>query len=170
MAAATASQFCLNFQSSSVLDSDAEPRRTAGCGSRDASDGSFLESFAANLSASKLKSLPRPPDSNSTWELPDDYRSGLFGGANPLWQGLDGVFGHLQVPPTEIGVHRLGFRVERLVNSTGFSRLVLVGAGAALQPGVGHWRPEPAGGSLGSESAFRLTCSNPSHCGGSQDS
>lgn len=63
--------------------------------------------------------------SNSTWELPDDYRSGLFGGANPLWQGLDGVFGHLRVPPTEIGVHRLGFRVERLVNSTGFSRLVL---------------------------------------------
>lgn len=45
-----------------------------------------------------------------------------FDDTNPLWAGTESVFGFLRVPPTEIGIHRIGLRVTRIANSS-FSAL-----------------------------------------------
>jgi hypothetical protein len=49
----------------------------------------------------------------SRWSIPADFRAGPYAGTNPLWQGDDAPYGHLQVTPTDIGGHRLGLAVSR---------------------------------------------------------
>ena len=56
--------------------------------------------------------------SPSTWEIPADFMGGLFDQTNPLWAGRDSPYGFLRVPPEEIGIHRIGFQLTLIENST----------------------------------------------------
>ena len=49
----------------------------------------------------------------SDWAIPDDFRQGYLAGANPLWQGSQAPYGHLQVRDGDIGGHRIGLVVAR---------------------------------------------------------
>ena len=54
----------------------------------------------------------------SRWSIPADFRAGMYAGTNPLWQGDDAPYGHLQVTPTDIGGHRLGLGLSRRPEDT----------------------------------------------------
>lgn len=56
---------------------------------------------------------------DSVWSIPSDFRQGFFEGGNPLWQGGEAPYGHLQIRETDIGGHRVGLVVSRVPNSTG---------------------------------------------------
>jgi hypothetical protein len=49
--------------------------------------------------------------SQSSWSIPNDYKTGLFSGSNLLWQGSPAPLGYLQIPVNELGVHRIAFLV-----------------------------------------------------------
>ena len=62
----------------------------------------------------------------SDWAIPDDFRQGYLAGDNPLWQGDDAPYGHLQVRDGDIGGHRIGLAVTRDSASTDrISKLVV---------------------------------------------
>jgi len=56
----------------------------------------------------------------STWDIPDDFKQGFFSNQNPLWAGEDAPYGHLLIPETHIGGHRIGLIIR---NATGGSVL-----------------------------------------------
>lgn len=41
-----------------------------------------------------------------------------FDDTNPLWMGNESVYGFLRVPPTELGIHRIGLQITKGVNDT----------------------------------------------------
>lgn len=49
----------------------------------------------------------------SIWDIPSDFQGGLFAGTNPIWGGGVAPFGYIEVPPGEIGVHRIGLVISR---------------------------------------------------------
>jgi hypothetical protein len=52
----------------------------------------------------------------SQWSIPDDFRQGFYAyGRNPLWQNETAPYGHLQVRDDEIGGHRIGVVVSRVL-------------------------------------------------------
>ena len=52
----------------------------------------------------------------SKWSIPDDFRQGFYSyGRNPLWQNDTAPYGHLQVQEDEIGGHRIGVVVSRVL-------------------------------------------------------
>lgn len=80
-------------------------------------DGS--ETMAANTPYASLEyKVSRDMYTPSTWEIPDDFMGGLFDQTNPLWAGGEAPYGFLRVPPGEIGVHRIGFQLTPIANTT----------------------------------------------------
>ena len=79
--------------------------------------GSTLDTATSMLKGSKWENEPYTVSTNlylnSTWSIPDDYRQGFFSLANPLWRGDDAPYGHLQIPDTGIGGHRIGISISR---------------------------------------------------------
>ena len=66
---------------------------------------------------------------NSTWSIPADFHSGFFQGLNPLWQGAEAPYGHLQINETDLGGHRIGLTISRegeAAGNTSFSDLRVV--------------------------------------------
>ena len=85
----------------------------------------------------------------SRWSIPADFRTGMFAGTNPLWQGEEAQYGHIQVDPDEIGGHRIGVVVLRVNESIDNVSTMLVerlplgtqGAGTLMDEPGSHGEP-----------------------------
>ena len=55
---------------------------------------------------------------DSVWSIPADFREGFYEDGNPLWQGAEAPYGHLQIRETDIGGHRIGVAISRPDNDT----------------------------------------------------
>ena len=61
----------------------------------------------------------------SSWEIPADFRAGFWQGLNPLWEGQTAPYGHLQARDTDIGGHRIGVVVSRAMATDAISTLLV---------------------------------------------
>lgn len=61
----------------------------------------------------------------SEWDIPDDFRRGLFAGTNPLWQNATAPYGHIQISDWDIGGHRIGLAISRASSTDPISRLLV---------------------------------------------
>jgi hypothetical protein len=61
----------------------------------------------------------------SEWEIPDDFRQGVYAGTNPLWQNETAPYGHLQTSEWDIGGHRIGLVISRASSTDIVSRMLV---------------------------------------------